>query len=806
MDMKELGERELEWEIEDNKMTFSLINVNTFSDISRQCRHISDLSDGIVLFEIAADIDPKWFKAIKSADMGENWVHKYNNLKKLHKLVTRYLEEKLSQNLTRLEPPNLNEIAKNGDPLEVIKLCELVMVVAVQCDKNQPYIQKIQSLPATSQHALMVSLEQIIQALNSDSSKDSDMEEINADQELANVQQERDELERSNQNLMNEFTIMNHKYDEMLTDKEELKQRIRDLEKATAYASQSGKSDFLMKTEIDHLRSELQKSEDRRHEQENTINNQMKSIADLSRSEADLAAKAEDAVRLKDKLDEYKHAIEKLQKTENVIEKYKKKLEEGADLRRQMKIIEDQNQELAERNREIEEEYRKVLAFKTLMESYKDQILALETKNSTLAKDKNKIEYEAQRQHQQLQQLEADRTRDSEQIQLLEDKVRELEFSGGQGVPLSNDLQDDMETDDMEGTLMGQQTSYTTELKLKISRLEREIQTLKEEKQDEGGSKTTVLEHLLEDANRLKAKYEQDYLEEHQAKMVLQGELDRIRGGRGDESEVAFALRTSLNACEKELGETRKTLAEMEIDLEQTKKELVIVQSDLHMVGGDRLNALGEWKLNNSKELSALQEEHSQLQQRAQALEEENRQHITQLNRLLTEKDGMSRIELEQRDRMLQQERAQSGEAQATHTREQLETKNRHLEQQVEQLSSQVNQYSSRLQRAKDFIITQDALIKESKTAPPAEGYSEAVVSLQSELASKDEELETVKRQMREIQIQNRREQQLISSAWHDQMKKGLRENVLTQHRRVAPTSWLGVQRHVFNQQLGVRG
>jgi len=105
--------------------------------------------------------DPKWFKAIKSADMGDNWVHKYNNLKKLHKLVTRYLEEKLSQNLMRLEPPNLNAIAKDGDPLEVIKLCELVMVVAVQCDKNQPYIQKIQSLPETSQHALMVSLEQV---------------------------------------------------------------------------------------------------------------------------------------------------------------------------------------------------------------------------------------------------------------------------------------------------------------------------------------------------------------------------------------------------------------------------------------------------------------------------------------------------------------------------------------------------------------------------------------------------------------------------------------------------------------------
>lgn len=292
-----------------------------------------------------------------------------------------------------------------------------------------------------------------------------------------------------------------------------------------------------------------------------------------------MRAKADEAVRLKDKLDEYKHAIDKLQKTENVIEKYKKKLEEGADLRRQMKGLEDQNMELLDRNKEVEGEYRKVLAFKSLMESYKEQIQTLETKNSTMAKEKNKIEYEARLQNQQLQLIEADRMRDSEQIQLLEDKIRELEFSGVQGTPLSSDLQD-METDDMESSMMGQRTAQTTELKLTISRLEREIQSLREDTQDDGGSRATVLQHLLDDANKSKAKFEQDYLEEHQAKIIIQSELDRIRGGKGDESEVAFTLRSTLNSCEKELSETKKTLAEMETNLEQTKKELVIVQSD----------------------------------------------------------------------------------------------------------------------------------------------------------------------------------------------------------------------------------
>lgn len=105
--------------------------------------------------------DPKWFKLIRSAEMGDNWVHKFNNLKKLHKLVTRYIEEKLGQSLSELDPPNLNAIAKAGDPIEVLKLCELVIAIAVQCERNQHYIHKIQSLPHASQHALMLSLEQV---------------------------------------------------------------------------------------------------------------------------------------------------------------------------------------------------------------------------------------------------------------------------------------------------------------------------------------------------------------------------------------------------------------------------------------------------------------------------------------------------------------------------------------------------------------------------------------------------------------------------------------------------------------------
>ena len=78
-------------------------------------------------------------------------------------------------------------------------------------------------------------------------------------------------------------------------------------------------------------------------------------VTDLTKKLEELQTKADETDRLKDQVDEcasvierekmvanaiqrYKHASDKLRKTENVMEKYKKKLQEGADLRLQLKV------------------------------------------------------------------------------------------------------------------------------------------------------------------------------------------------------------------------------------------------------------------------------------------------------------------------------------------------------------------------------------------------------------------------------------------------------------------------------------
>ncbi|KAI9316295.1 hypothetical protein BX666DRAFT_225162 [Dichotomocladium elegans] len=274
--------------------------INTFENISHKCRHISDFSNGIILFEVLADIDPKWFKLIRSADVGENWVLKINNLKKLHKLVTRYYEEVLGRPSDRLPQISLNAISKDSDVTETIKLCQLIICIAVMCNKNEVYIEKIRSLSHEHQHALMISIEEVIKSIQGTSDAASMVRESSASgnsrglqyndsdpvlhnpMELDRILEEKKYLETQHKQLIEKHGQLQNRYDELQGEKEDLQLRLREMDKAVEQANETGRADYIMRTEIEHLKQDLQRSEDRRQEVEMLLDTQNETIADLT--------------------------------------------------------------------------------------------------------------------------------------------------------------------------------------------------------------------------------------------------------------------------------------------------------------------------------------------------------------------------------------------------------------------------------------------------------------------------------------------------------------------------------------------
>lgn len=260
------------------------------------------------------------------------------------------------------------------------------------------------------------------------------------------------------------------------------------------------------------------------------------------------------------------------------MEKYKKKLQEGADLRQHVKVrplpnhislgmdtyplqsLEKQNADLVDKNASLEEEYRKVAAFKPLMESYKSQIVDLEGKASTRNKELDTLRYELEQTKTKLRITEEERAKDSETLELYQERVRELELSSHRPVPSAKPAKapriSDVATDEdgiaieepldsheevnmeeeaisqgLGGELDDALTGTTmTDLKLQVRKLQRELEAAKTNHSD--SSRVLVLENLLDDANRMKARYEADYLAAHREKLVLQNDLEEIRSGK----------------------------------------------------------------------------------------------------------------------------------------------------------------------------------------------------------------------------------------------------------------------------------
>jgi protein HOOK3 len=253
-----------------------------------------------------------------------------------------------------------------------------------------------------------------------------------------------------------------------------------------------------------------------------------------------------------------------------------------------------------------------VATFKPLMETYKGQIADLETRMSQRTTEVESARFELEQTKAKLRTTEAEKARDAETLELYQERVRELEFAGPPkpgpsasvaaraASPISADnlgsvteteiAVEDEETDEeddvsrahglggeLDDALSG---TTTTDLKLQIGKLKRELEAAKSQQAE--ASRVLVLENLLDDARRAKARYEQDYLTAHREKLKLQSDLEEIRSGKalGDGTEAAIALRQRLNETVEELDELKKTHAKLEVESEAHSKELIIAKSD----------------------------------------------------------------------------------------------------------------------------------------------------------------------------------------------------------------------------------
>ncbi|GAV99992.1 HOOK-domain-containing protein [Lentinula edodes] len=803
-------------------------------DLTIPVATLADLSDGQALFEVLAVVDPDYFRPTTrfSAQDSANWVLHFSSLKRLYRLMTQYFSDVLQKPTSGLDVPDLQAMAKNADDTATLVMCRLTIAIGVQCEKNKEFIDKIQGLSQVDQHYLMKVIEQVMSRISTSNSSDIGEASMTEDDHYYRIQleksailNEKETLEKVYQTLLDEHRQLQTTHDDILSERGDLVAQLKEARREVDNRRNDGRADVMLRAEIDRLRADLQKSEDNLAIAESELEKQTAVVTDLTRKTDDLQSKADEAAKLKDQLDEYRHYSEKLNKVENVLEKYKKKLQEAAELRQRVKTLEKQNADLVDVNASIEEEYRKVAAFKPLMESYKGQIVDLENKASTRTQELETLKFELEQALTKLKIVSEERVKESETIELYQERVRELELASdtrlpkaprtrqdsvettdASGEPLSSAVEDVDDEEDAQAMGLGgelhdaESGTTMTDLKLQIRKLKRELEAVRKNEAD--ASRVLVLENLLDDANRMKSRYEADYLAAHREKLVLQRDLEEIRSGKsmGDGAEAAIALRQRLNESVDQLDAIRKEHAELEVKFETQSKELTIAKSDLTLVNKDQLDILASLRDSVNEDKAGLEADLERLQKQNKDLVEKNRMQLEQVNVLLLEKVNLQSEGIGQREKMLQRER-DFGDLRASLSGKDLpeDIKQRllALHEDNVMLKESLKTSNEKLTKAKTFIKNQDKLYREEqagKGIANASGiFEEAEVSMRSQIKILEDELERQKVLLAETKKRYMREAELLMSYIHSMGMNTMRSQL---GQRPGKTAWLTSQRN----------
>ncbi|KAJ3046327.1 hypothetical protein HDV00_000141 [Rhizophlyctis rosea] len=576
---------------------------------------------------------------------------------------------------------------------------------------------------------------------------------------------------------------MRNKYEQLLADRNELRTRLQDMEQSVSQLSEAGKIDFILRTEIDNLKADLNKSENKRLESEAVVEKQNQIIADLTKRVEETSKKAEEASRLKDQLDEFRHTADKLQKSEAMIDKYKKKLEEVGDLRKQMKAVEKQHQLQTERNAQLEEEYRKVSSFKPLMDTYKEQIGELEKSNSTLQVENSSLDFQLKDARTKLERYESERKADQETIVQLEDRIKDMELQGA-GIEMHGAMSDELD-DASNGAL-----------RTKIAQLERELDRFKAAKLSDQSDTTrvAVLESLLEDATRLKEKFEQDYRQAFEKNLALENEMKQLQSVSSAEgADIPSGLRSKLADYESHISLLQSQLAER----------------DQMIASGRSASPSGATNDVTHAGIPSSAEKHKR---QIRQLTDENRQAMAQVNKLLHEKEKLQSEYAESKELLHQQERITSDLRSALAAMEsrgqssdETTQKLGSVTQKMVQSQEQNIQLHEALKRAKEHIILQEKQLKERQAALPKDGnYAEAIASFETQLKERDEEIQRIRRELSDTRAAAKREQRLMLSAWNN-VGTELQKQNFTQQRSGTSASWLAQQRKALSPQITKR-
>jgi len=360
--------------------------IGTFPTISgAPPETLSDLSDGVALFEVLSEMAPNHFDPTTIArHLGDNWALKSSNLRKLVRNLEYYCHEDLLKDAPesfREISSNVGKISRTGDANAIEPLVELVAAVAVTCPQKGEFVGRIMSMSGESQIQMKGIIESSLQRLddyNDNDQEDFDFNEEDPEMVFAEEKADPGVGATGDDNEESLFDANHHKRSGD-ADAEALEQELLDTKRELSIQKSqmnevredAAKSQSKLRALVEDLQDRLAKRQDELITSEEELRD---ATNDLDNFKSRAGELEEEKAQLADELDLASAKATQLHKAEATVMAYKRKLEGVGVMNQQMTDLEDQASGYLRQIMDLEAEVKKTTILQRQVDSLQKKL------------------------------------------------------------------------------------------------------------------------------------------------------------------------------------------------------------------------------------------------------------------------------------------------------------------------------------------------------------------------------------------------------------------------------------------------
>jgi len=347
---------------------------------------LSDLSDGVALFEVLSEVAPNHFDPTTIArHLGDNWALKSSNLRKLVRNLEYYYHEELHKDAAesfREISSNVSKISRTGDTNAIEPLVELVAAAAVTCPQKSEFVGRIMGMSGESQIQMKGIIESSLQRMDDYDDTDGDNDDINEEEDPEMIFSEdtdepgegRSVIGNSGESLFDAGHLKQSL--PMDADTEKLEQSLkRELTTQKSIMNElredAEKAQSKLRALVEDLQDRLAKRQDELITSEEELRD---ATTELDAHKSRVGELEEEKAQLADELDVASAKATQLHKAEATVMAYKRKLEGVGVMNQQMTDLEDQAAGYLRQIMDLEAEVKKTATLQRQVDSLQKKL------------------------------------------------------------------------------------------------------------------------------------------------------------------------------------------------------------------------------------------------------------------------------------------------------------------------------------------------------------------------------------------------------------------------------------------------